>query len=44
MGRIKNSEFTTGGCCDEEDSSKWQCRDCNKEFGKVEILRDLATG
>ena len=35
MERIKNGEFTTGGCCVEEDSPKWQCRDCNKEFGKA---------
>ena len=35
MERIKNGEFATGGCCIDEDSPKWQCRDCNKEFGKV---------
>ena len=35
LEQIKNGEFTTGGCCVEEDSPKWQCRDCNKEFEKV---------
>ena len=33
--RIKKDEFATGGCCIDEDSPKWQCRDCNKEFGKA---------
>ena len=33
--QIENREFATGGCCVEEDSPKWQCRDCNKEFGWV---------
>ena len=32
---LKKGEFATGGCCIDEDSPKWQCRDCNKEFGKV---------
>jgi hypothetical protein len=36
--RIKNGEFATGGCCIDEDSSKWQCRDCNNEFGKVGLI------
>jgi hypothetical protein len=36
--RIKNGEFTTGGCCIDEDSPKWQCRDCSNEFGKVGLL------
>ena len=35
LERIKNGEFATGGCCIDEDSPKWQCRDCNKEFGKI---------
>ena len=33
--RIKNGEFATGGCCVDEDSPKWQCRDCCKEFCEV---------
>ena len=36
--RIKKDEFATGGCCIEEDSPKWQCRDCSNEFGKVGLL------
>jgi hypothetical protein len=36
--RIKNGEFATGGCCINEDSPKWQCRDCTNEFGKVGLL------
>ena len=36
--RIKKGEFATGGCCIDEDSPKWQCRDCSNEFGKVELL------
>ena len=35
--KIENREFTTGGCCVEEDSPKWQCRACNKEFGKIDF-------
>ena len=38
LERIKNGEFATGGCCIDEDSPKWQCRDCNKEFGKIENI------
>ena len=33
--RIEKGELVTGGCCIDEDSPKWQCRDCKKEFGKV---------
>ena len=36
--QIKNGEFATGGCCIDEDSPKWQCRDCSNEFGKVGFL------
>jgi len=33
--QIEDGEFSTGGCCIEEDSPKWRCRECDKEFGKI---------
>ncbi len=33
--QIEDGKFATGGCCIEEDSPKWKCRECDKEFGKV---------
>ena len=36
--RIEKGELVTGGCCIDEDSPKWQCRDCRKEFGKVGLV------
>ena len=36
--QIKNGEFATGGCCIDENSPKWQCRDSSNEFGTVELL------
>mgnify|MGYP003723708393 CR=1 FL=1 len=32
--QIEDGEFSTGGCCIEEDSPKWRCRECEKEFGR----------
>lgn len=35
INQIENGEFAAGGCCVEEDSPKWRCRECKKEFGRV---------
>jgi hypothetical protein len=35
--RIENGELVTGGCCIDEDSPKWQCRDCQNQFGKINM-------
>ena len=37
--RIKNGEFPTGGCCIDNESPKWQCRDCSNEFGKGDYYK-----
>ena len=36
--RIENEEIYGGGCLISEDSPKWKCRDCKKEFWKVGIF------
>ncbi|MBT6600379.1 MAG: hypothetical protein HOB32_01770 [Nitrospina sp.] len=35
--QIKNGKFATGGCCIDEDSPKWECRECKNQFGKVNL-------
>ena len=35
MQQIKDDEIETGGCCVDDNSPKWKCRDCEKSFGKV---------
>jgi hypothetical protein len=32
--QVKNNEIESGGCCIDEESPKWKCRDCEKRFGK----------
>ena len=34
MQQIKNNELEPGGCCVDNDSPKWRCRECDKEFGR----------
>ena len=34
--QIKNNEFEPGGCCVDNDSPKWKCRDCSEGFGKID--------
>ncbi len=36
MQQIKNEEIDPGGCCVDEESPKWKCRDCNESFGKID--------
>jgi hypothetical protein len=26
-----------GGCCIDNDSPKWYCKRCDKEFGKIDL-------
>ncbi len=35
MQQIKDGEIETGGCCVDDNSPKWKCRDCEESFGKV---------
>ena len=30
--RIENEEIHAGGCLISDDSPKWKCKDCKKEF------------
>jgi hypothetical protein len=43
MKQIKNNEISVGGCLIEEDSPKWECRECKNQFGKVNMyyIRNL---
>ena len=36
MQKIKNDEIDSWGCCIDEDSPKWKCRDCSESFGKID--------
>ena len=36
LQQIKDGEFEPGGCCVDEDSPKWKCRDCSESFGKID--------
>jgi len=38
MQKLENEEIYSGGCLIGDDSPKWKCRDCDKEFGKLENI------
>ena len=33
--QIEDGEIETGGCCVDDNSPKWKCRECEESFGKV---------
>ena len=33
LQQIKDGEFEPGGCCIDDGSPKWKCRDCEESFG-----------
>jgi hypothetical protein len=35
--QIENGDFASGGCLIEDDSPKWECRECKNQFGKIDI-------
>ena len=35
MQQIEDGEIETGGCCVDDNSPKWKCRDCEERFGKI---------
>lgn len=35
MQQIENEEIESGGCCVDDSSPKWKCRDCGERFGKI---------
>ena len=36
MQQIKNEEIEPGGCCIDEESPKWKCRNCEDRFGELD--------
>ena len=35
MEQVKNNEIESGGCCIDEESPKWKCRNCEERFGRI---------
>jgi hypothetical protein len=34
--KIENGEFDSGGCCVDDESPKWKCRECEERFGTMD--------